>query len=123
MEIWRLEHKNSGHGPYAMGLISSFTSQNLLPEIDSAPEDCGEMPEGWVCGCPSEETVKWMFAFVLDYLLIMGFVIRKYDIPDGNYIMGKSGKQLVFKKPTKTDIAKKVAAKLKLPVVEIKIFD
>jgi len=100
MDIWRLENYK-GVGPYSSG-SNAFMLQKSLPFVECANVDCGCigcMPINWVCGCPSKEILEWMFGPILKSLTIEGFFIKKYEVQEGDYILGKSGKQVIFKKP------------------------
>lgn len=114
MRIFRIEHRETCIGPWLAG-YSKVTSclshcyNSEFPGIfDDAPGE-SEFTCTWAgmpwserdrhyCGLTSEfEVVRW-FAPAFSAMVECNFVLRVFDVPDEDVIIGKSRTQVFFKR-------------------------
>lgn len=120
MLVYRVEHKETGTGPYVSGMLPP-KAQRIASKLNSAHAACDDHPvvtwdmmadgnfnfnfkKNMFCGFPSiERLLKW-FAGFTPQLGRYGFVVRVYDTK--TVFFTQSGLQLAFRKdyakPVKT---------------------
>lgn len=110
LQAFRIEHRKTGLGPFQTPgeLTQSLAKQATEnPNLRSPFEDgigLSDIPWAFVFGCPSLDTMReWVLSGsphqdrrVLKKLGAQGFVLTEYRVPEGDYRMGTSGKQLAF---------------------------
>ena len=100
MYVYRVEHPDSGLGPFRHAPcedpmdVAGHAIRRCLP----VPQDDGiHIPEDdWVCGLPHEDVIRVWFP-MLDDLIRYGYVLRRYRINKRRVRAGKSGLQVIFK--------------------------
>ncbi len=83
-----LEEMASAHSPFPFEDSIHDSHPPIYLDIDS------DFDKTMLCGCPTKKALKEWFGEYYEELLKIGFRVAVYKT--NNYIMGKSGKQLVF---------------------------
>lgn len=105
IQIFRVQHKETKIGPFQPD--NDFTQ--YLAKHTNGPESERDglglwtIPWSYVFGCLSIESLKQWFAFkdvsieqVCAELDALGFRVVEYLVDDGDYIIGRSRKQVAF---------------------------
>lgn len=114
IEVYRVEHKETGVGPFQTDLaLTQFLAKRLGANTSYLPlpyEDglgLADIPWWFVFGCPTIEDLKpWILLGltveenqrIVDQLDQLGFHIGYYVVEDSLFRMGRKGTQLVFGK-------------------------
>ncbi len=97
MTVYRVEHWESGRGPYSQCLgwvLNDICASHAGPAHPSTSED--GLSTCKPCGFLSLETLRRWFKGWMRKLRAAGFVIIKLEVPPDAVFVGKSGKQVVF---------------------------
>lgn len=100
MLVYRLEHAETGLGPFwhddldVRKMVSIQAAREGLPGpcLDGIPDDAGEL----LFGCPSLAVLRDTWFPGLYDLILGDFVVAVYDVPEHFIHAGQSGLQVAF---------------------------
>lgn len=110
MLVYRIEHKETGTGPFrseGMDNVASLWGQAYWDASDSMhpiPLDDGlkDFVGTHVFGLPTFDMVFHWFERIWNRLRFRDFVLRVYDVNESDSMVGKSGTQVAFRKDRAT---------------------
>lgn len=124
MLIYRVEHKDTGEGPYSYDMHKTYTDERIKimgasqdrethPSVwfDIHPSQCALNPLDYFCGFDSIEALLIWFAGWYDTLQSNGFIVSIYDAQYTNH----GTYQSTFHKPTATIVSKVSIESLLMP--------
>lgn len=101
--VYRVEHKDTGDGPYNSGDSSHYTINGLHPTHSNSDDHPGVQVDVWefvsgvhYCGFSTLDQAHEWFKGFKQKLRRHGYVINVYEAPATGLYLGISGKQLVF---------------------------
>ena len=95
--VYRLEHKDTGIGPFQMGYSKTLSGKDRelwIGDLDIHPREI-ECHAGEYYGCLSPESVKEYFGMWYERLLNSGYELGVYYVKTSNIVFGQD--EVVFK--------------------------